>query len=347
MNDASKRRLCVVGDCTILEAMQSIDQGGVGAVCLVDGDGHMLGIVTDGDIRKAILHGVDTKMPLSHIINRNYIYGDVSQSHESHLNKLRQHHRRHLPILDSQGHLVDIVILDEVSFQRIDTLVVLMVGGLGSRLGALTTDCPKPMLKIGNKPILERIIEKFIQQGFYRFVLCVNYKADIIKKYFNDGTDLDVQIMYTEEEQRMGTAGALGLLAEKPTSPFIVMNGDLMTDINYKSLLEFHEQQSSIATMAVRQYDLHIPYGVIEHQGSVISGIKEKPVYSYYINAGIYVLDPKAFDYIPENKYFDMTSLFARFIANKEKTSLFPTCEHWLDIGRPEDYAKANIEYDQ
>lgn len=337
------KNLFIYGDCSILDAMKVIDNGGVGALFVLDDDGHMLGMVTDGDIRKAILRGVDVTSSLLGIINRNYKYGRVGQTPQVYFNILRKIRRRHLPILDEQGKLADIFLLDNYDFYRNDTLVVLMVGGRGSRLGSLTDETPKPMLKIGDKPILEHIIDSFVQQGFYRFVLCVNYKSEIIKEYFKDGSQVGVDITYTEEEKNMGTAGALSLLPERPAKPFIVMNGDLITNFNYEKFLEFHSQQESVATMAARKYDVCIPFGVIKHEGYQISSIVEKPTYEYYVNGGIYILDPMCLNHIPTDSYFDMTALFDRLIAIKEKTAIFPINDYWLDIGRPDDFIKANL----
>lgn len=293
--------LCIIGDCTMIDALKIIDAGGAGVAFALDTTGYLLGILTDGDIRKAILKGAGLTTLISSVINRQYTYGTVGQSRDNYIAILKKIRRRHLPIIDENGVLVDVYILDEMSFERNDTPIALMAGGLGSRLGDLTVNCPKPMLKVGNKPILEHIINGFVRQGFYRFILCVNYKAEIIKEYFNDGRNWGIEISYTEEKKRLGTAGALYFLKEIVDSHLIVMNGDVLTSIDYIKLMEYHIQQNSVATVAIREYELGLSYGVIEHNNYIVSEIKEKPIHRFHINAGIYVLDNICLSYIPSD----------------------------------------------
>ena len=255
------------------------------------------------------------------------------------LNKLKQ-----LPILDHER-IVDLILIDEDSQTSKQNKVLLMVGGLGTRLRPLTDDIPKPMLHVGGKPLLATIIEGFKQYGFTDFILSVNYKKEIIQDYFNDGKEFGATINYIEETKRMGTAGALSLLAERPLSPIIVMNGDLLTQINYEQLMQFHLSQNAVATMCVREYEYQIPYGVIETVEARLTSIKEKPVHKSFVNAGIYILNPEAWDYVPENQFFDMPDLFQRIMDDNKVAAVFPIREYWLDIGRVEDFERANQEY--
>lgn len=203
------------------------------------------------------------------------------------------------------------------------------------------------MLTVGTKPILQTILESFIEHGFHRFYFSVNYKREIIKDYFGNGLEWGVNIQYLDENQRLGTAGALSLFNEKPTKPIIVMNGDILTKINFQQLLQFHEESESMATMCVREYQLQIPYGVVRTEGTRLCSIEEKPTERHFVNAGIYVLNPEVLNYIPENQYFDMPSLFELLINRQEKTNVFPIREYWLDIGKIPDFEKANLEFSE
>ena len=220
-----------------------------------------------------------------------------------------------------------------------------MAGGLGTRLRPLTEDIPKPLLKVGNKPILETIIKNFASHGFVDIVISINYKGDLIKNYFKDGSDLGVNITYVEENKRLGTAGALSLLADTPNEPFFVMNADLLTDVNFSHLMDYHCMGNSTGTMCVREYEYQIPYGVIQMENDCITEIVEKPINKFFVNAGIYVLSSKVFDYIPKDKFYDMPTLFNTLIKEKLKTLSFPIHEYWLDIGRMSDFEQAQSEY--
>lgn len=339
--------LCVFGDCSLLEAIKRLDDGGYGVLFVLDKGDKMIGILTDGDVRKAILNGIELSSPLSHVMNQHFAFGTPDQTREAHINYLRKIQRRHLPILDKQGRLADVLILAEVEFQRDETPVVIMAGGLGSRLAPLTDHCPKPMFRVGDKPILEHILNNFIQHGFYRFFISVNYKAETIEDYFRDGSKLGVDINYVHEPMRMGTAGALSLLADQLHQPFITINGDVLTKVDPKHLLHFHKDHHWIATMGVRKYDIQVPFGVVEHKECSITRIVEKPVHEFYVNAGIYVLDPKCLPYIPKQNYFDMTDLFGKLIADKREAGAFLVMEHWVDVGRIDDLERANTELAQ
>jgi NDP-sugar pyrophosphorylase family protein len=220
-----------------------------------------------------------------------------------------------------------------------------MAGGLVNRLRPLTDECPKPMLKVGNKPLLETIVENFIEYGFHRFYISVNYMADVVESYFGDGSRWGVDIEYLHEEHRLGTAGALSLLPETPTEAILVMNGDLLTKVNFKQLLDFHYGHQAQATMCVREYDFQVPYGVVKIDGQRITSIDEKPIQRFFVNAGIYVLEPEALDLISSNIFFDMTTLFEKLIELKKEPAVFPIREYWLDIGHLADYNRANGEY--
>ncbi|MBE3570567.1 MAG: nucleotidyltransferase family protein [Bacillales bacterium] len=342
------KELLVPPSTSIIETMKNIDHTAAQIALVVDDDFRLLGTVTDGDIRRGILRGISLDDQVTKVMNKNPITMKKGTSKQAIKKMFQEKKLRQLPILNNNNQVVDVifsdVLLDSLSF---DNWVVLMAGGLGTRLLPLTENIPKPMLTVGTKPILQTILESFIEHGFHRFYFSVNYKREIIKDYFGNGLEWGVNIQYLDENQRLGTAGALSLFSEKPTKPIIVMNGDILTKINFQQLLQFHEESESMATMCVREYQLQIPYGVVRTEGTRLCSIEEKPIERHFVNAGIYVLNPEVLNYIPENQYFDMPSLFELLIKRQEKTNVFPIREYWLDIGRIPDFEKANLEFSE
>lgn len=334
---------------TIIKTMEIIDQSSLQFALVVDNERRLLGTVTDGDIRRGILNGFSLDNAIEYVMNRNPLYELEGESHYYYRGILDQKSLKQLPIVNYEKKVCQIVFSDEFDqVSQKENTVVLMAGGLGTRLRPLTEDMPKPMLTIGDKPILETIIESFKSHGFSNFILSVNYKKEIIKDYFQDGRYLGVNISYIDEEKRLGTAGALSLLKEKqPEQPFFVMNGDLLTKINYEQLLEFHNETESFGTMCVREYEYQIPYGVIETKENQLLSIQEKPVHKSFVNAGIYVLNPEALQYVPSNTCYDMPELFNTIMSGKKTVSAFPLREYWMDIGRIDDYERANGEFSE
>ena len=331
---------------TILEAMKIIDATTMQFAAVVDDSMHLLGTVTDGDIRRGILRGLPLESAISEVMNTSPICEPDGKKVVYYKKRMRERKLKQLPVISSERILQCILFSDELELAiKKNNKVVLMVGGLGTRLRPLTDTVPKPMLVVGNKPIVETIIESFKNYGFTNFVLSVNYKKEMIMDYFQDGTHLGVTIEYIEETKRLGTAGALSLLSEKPTEPFFVMNGDLLTKINFEQLLDFHNETDSVATMCVREYEYQIPYGVIETDDHQLLSIVEKPVHKSFVNAGIYVLNPTALNYVPNGEFYDMPELYKKMMNEHDKVSAFPLREYWLDIGRMDDYEKANGDY--
>lgn len=330
------------------QAIETIDASAMQIALVVDDGMHLLGTVTDGDIRRGILRGVTLDQSIGQIMNTQPTVAKADEPREQMLAnmQLRQLHR--IPVVNDQRQIVGIEFIEElIQPSAKENWVVLMAGGLGSRLRPLTDDCPKPMLRVGNKPLLETIIENFTEYGFRNFFISVNYKADMVKDYFGDGARLGVKIRYLEENQKLGTAGALSLLPETPAAPLLVMNGDVLTKVNFRQLLDFHASHHSAATMCVREYDFQVPYGVVRIDRHRIVGIDEKPVQRFFVNAGIYVLNPEVLASIPAGNYFDMPTLFETLIAKEEETVVFPIREYWLDIGQLADYDRANGEFTQ
>ena len=335
--------IIVKASISIHEVLKIIDKSSKQIALVVDEEKKLIGTVNDGDIRRAILNGYSLNDSIENIYFKSPTVASISDTKESiiKLATLKKIHQ--IPLVDDEGKLD---ILDELIEQKIKSnKVVLMVGGLGTRLRPLTENTPKPMLKVGNKPILQTIVEKFAEYGYINIVMCVNYKSDIIQDYFKDGSQFGVNIEYILEEQRMGTAGALSLLKDNQNEPFFVMNGDLLTNVNFEHLHDFHIANNSMGTMCVREYDFQVPYGVVNIENSRILSIEEKPTHKFFVSAGIYMLSPEILEYIPSNQFYDMPTLFERIINENKNAISFPLREYWLDIGRIEEYKKANEEY--
>jgi len=331
---------------SILDALKIIDKSSKQIALVIDENKKLLGTISDGDIRRALLNNVSLENSVKNIYFKTPTVASINDSKEEIINICAVKKLRQIPIIDNNGNLVGLEVLEElVSKDNKQNKVVLMVGGLGTRLKPLTENTPKPMLKVGGKPILQTIVEKFASYGFVNIILCVNYKSNIIEEYFGNGSKYGVNIEYTLEDKRMGTAGALSLLSTKPKEPIFVMNGDLLTNVNFEHLLDYHQCSNSLATMCVREYDFQVPYGVVNINDGKIKTIEEKPVHKFFVSAGIYMLDPKCIDLIPEDEFYDMPTLFEKLIKMGENVLSFPLREYWLDIGRLEEYEKANNEY--
>jgi len=331
---------------TIREALKVIDNGAIKIGVVVDENEKLVGTVTDGDIRRGILKGKSLDDTIEDIYNRDPLVVGENESKKNIIKICKTKKIYQIPVIDAQNRVVSIEILDELLSPEVHlNQIILMVGGLGSRLRPLTEKTPKPMLRVGDKPILQTIVESFANYGYKNIIMCVNYKSHIIQDYFGDGSKFDVNIEYILEEKRMGTAGALSLLTKKPQEPFFVMNGDLMTNVNFEHLHDFHQNHNSIATMCVREYDFQVPYGVVNINKGKIQSIVEKPVHKFFVNAGIYLLNPECLELIPNDQFYDMPSLFEKHIDTGKSTAAFPLREYWLDIGQIDEYEKANNEY--
>lgn len=339
------KEIVITENQTLLETMNVIEKASLQFAIVIDGDDHLLGTVTDGDIRRGILRGEGLEVPISAIMNANPISAKRGQKASEYKKLMKEKKLKQLPIINEANQLIDILFIDKFEAPQNKNQVVLMLGGLGSRLRPLTNDIPKPMLKVGNKPIVETIVDGFKQYGYTNFIFSVNYKKEVIQNHFQAGEAFGVTIEYVEEEKRMGTAGALSLLENRPAQPFFVMNGDLLTQVNFNQLMQFHIEHQAVATMCVREYEFQVPYGVIETAGTDLMSIKEKPVHRSFVNAGIYVLSPEVFDYIPVDTFYDMPTLFEKLIEHGKKTSVFPIHEYWLDIGQVDDFKRANQQF--
>jgi len=341
------KNVVVSPDTTILQTIEVIDRHSLQIALVADEHGRLQGTVTDGDIRRGILRGIPLDKPVSTVMNRDPYVAGAGESIGEIRSRMIARKLRHIPVVDEQYRIIDLYMYDEFEADhKKENWVVLMAGGLGTRLRPLTDHSPKPLLRVGDKPILETILLKFAEYNFERFFLSVNYKAEQIKNYFRDGAKWGVSIEYLEESKRLGTAGALSLLPGIPDKPLIVMNGDLLTKVNFDQLLEFHESNGLPATMCVREFQHQIPYGVVKAEEHRLVDIVEKPVHSYFVNAGIYVLSPEVLRLIPHDTYYDMTTLFETLIRENLGAGIFPIREYWRDIGRMSDFEKANMDYE-
>lgn len=333
---------------TLKDALRVIDSGTMRIALVVDSSSKLLGIINDGDIRRALLKGHELDISIIDIYNKNPTICNSNDSKEKIIQTAIKNRVYQVPIVDDNNKVIDIMDLGRllVNVSR-KNKVVLMAGGLGSRLQPLTNNIPKPLLKVGPKPILHTIIENFANYGFTDIIISVNYKAEMIKNYFKDGSEFGVKIEYIQESKRLGTAGALSLIEEEISEPFFVMNADLLTTVNFEHLLNFHSFGNAMATMCVREYEYQVPYGVIETHDDKITSIVEKPIQKFFVNAGIYLLSPKVLQYIPEDTFFDMPTLFEKLIEKNHDVLSFPIHEYWLDIGRIEEFNRANNEYDE
>lgn len=339
--------LLVLPETSIKDTMAVIDKGVKQIALVVDQNHHLVGTVTDGDIRRAILRGINLDSPIKEAMNKNFKslpYGTKKSDIEIFL---KLGNISQIPLVDEDGVIHDLVTLrDFMKKERLNNLVILMVGGLGTRLFPLTQDTPKPLLKVGGRPILEIIIRQLQSYGFYDFILCVNYKAEQIIEYFGDGKRFGVNIEYIREEKRLGTAGALSLIEKKKiTAPVMVMNGDLLTRLNFKRMLDYHIEGNYLMTIGSTSYEYMVPYGVLQVNDHQVLDIVEKPTQKYFINGGFYVLNPQVVKEIPYNTYYDMTDVIKNVLDQGISVGCFPIREFWLDIGRPADYQRANEEY--
>jgi len=337
---------CVSPAATIEEAIRTIEESSL-QIALVDEGNRLKGTLTDGDVRRALLAGIPLQDSVVRAMNVHPAVASLGDDRKFVILRMRSGQIRQMPILDSAGELVGMEILDELLAPEPQmNPVVIMAGGLGRRLTPLTDQCPKPMLLIGGRPILETILLNFIDYGFKQFYISVNHKADVITQYFGDGTRWGVHVEYIYEDKRLGTAGALSLLPTKPDLPLIVMNADILTKVNFNHLLEYHRAEEASATICVREYEHQVPYGVVRLANCRILEIQEKPVQKFFVNAGIYILDPKIIDIIPKNEYVDMTTVFDRIMKENLATAVFPLCEYWLDIGRHSDLDSAKSDFE-
>jgi dTDP-glucose pyrophosphorylase len=332
-----QRAMLPVG-ATIGQAIANLDEVAVKIVLVVNDSGMLEGTISDGDIRRGLLKGLDLSSPIRNVIHRNALVVSPNMERETVMQLMVANKIQQIPVVDDERHLVGLHLWDKITTPQVHpNIMVIMAGGKGTRLRPHTENCPKPMLEIGGKPMLERIIEQAVADGFKNFIISLHYLGHLIEDYFGNGSSHGINIEYLKEKSPLGTAGCLSLLQKLPDLPFIVTNGDVLTDIRYHEFLEFHNRHEAIGTMAVRQHEIHNQFGVVITKGVEIEGFEEKPIYRSHVNAGIYVLNPSALKYLEYEKHCDMPMLFERIKSNAGKTIVYPMHEPWLDVGRPVD----------
>jgi len=335
--------LTVSPSASLREVLETITRNSRQAVAVEGPDGRLAGLVTDGDLRRALLRGTSLDSAVGEIMNRSPVVAPASTSHAEALALLRRRMMRHLPLVDRDGRLVDLVLLDDLLEPRhLKNHAVLMAGGAGERLRPLTESVPKPLLRVGGKPLLEIMIERLRDAGVREFHLTVHHKSEMVEEQFGDGSRLDVRIHYVREVEPLGTAGALTLLAEPPADPFFLVNGDILTKCDFRGLLDFHCRSGTDMTVGTVRHVSELPYGVLDVRGDRLAAVSEKPRLEFVVNSGIYVVAPSAIDHIPRGRYFDATDLIAALLAAGHPVSTFAIHDYWLDVGRHDDLRKAD-----
>jgi dTDP-glucose pyrophosphorylase len=335
-------------DASIQEAIAKIDKNAKGIVLVINDQSRLIGTITDGDIRRAILAGNDLSSPVSLFLKGREqsrypgpITAPANTPESGLLHLMNARGVSQIPLIDDDGNVADIAFLNEIVKEYDQPLSALvMAGGFGKRLYPLTKEFPKPMLPVGDRPILEFVIEQLKHSGIQHVNMAIHYKGQIIEDHFGDGENFGVAISYIKEEEPLGTIGALGLM-NTSNEPILIINGDILNKIDFRSMAKFHKEQKADLTVAIKKYDFQVPFGVLECDGPVIKHIHEKPLYSFFVNAGIYIVQPGVKEYIPKGKPFDMPDLLKALIRHKHTVVSYPIVEYWLDIGRHDDYQQA------
>jgi dTDP-glucose pyrophosphorylase len=333
--------------------MLQINENQRGIVLVVDDELHLLDTFTDGDLRRAILNRFDLNTPLADLADRRIgsdypepvtvLEGTTEPEVSALMSRLML---RHVPVVDKEGHVKNLIVAGDTasgSPPELPVSALIMAGGLGTRLRPLTDRVPKPLLLVGDKPIMEDTVRQLRDAGVRQLFIATHYKAEAIEEHFGDGSNFDISIDYVKEEQPLGTAGALGLM-EPPTEPLLVVNGDVLTRVNYRAMHAFHQDHKADMTVGLGQYEFQVPYGVVETDGSEIKSLSEKPRIRYFINAGAYLLEPSVLTHIPEGQRFDMTDLIQALMDAGRRVVGFPISEYWLDVGHHGDYEQANTD---
>jgi len=329
----------------IKEAVQVLNEVSLRIVLVTDSTGALMGTISDGDIRRGLLKGLDLASPIESIVHHEALVVPPNLNRDVVVQLMAANKIQQIPIVDEKMHVVGLHLWDQINASTArSNVMVIMAGGKGSRLYPQTENCPKPLLPIAGKPILEHIIERAKVEGFSHFILAIYHLGHMIEEYFGNGDALGVKIEYLREESPLGTAGALSLLNPLPESAFVVTNGDVITDIRYGELLDFHIQHRATATMAVRVHEWQNPFGVVQTQGIEIIGYEEKPVSRSHINAGVYVIEPSAIRYLVKSVPCDMPTLFELLQKEQDKVVAYPIHERWLDVGRPDDLMTASVD---
>ncbi|MFH1115231.1 MAG: nucleotidyltransferase family protein [Pseudomonadota bacterium] len=336
---------------SVVDVMACVDRNGRGIALVVDEDQHLLGTVTDGDLRRAVLKGFNLNGGVSGLLKTPGIQmvdepttASVDTSESELLRIMREKSIRQIPIVDKENHVLGLSVWNDLAVeQEAEITVMIMAGGFGERLRPLTIDVPKPMLPVGDRPILERTVRRLMQSGIRQVNLSTHYKKDVIEGHFGDGSRFGLKISYVPEDEPLGTAGALCMI-DHGNKPVLLINGDILTSVDFRAMLDFHREYGADLTVAVKDYEIEVPYGVVETEGVLIKGLSEKPVIRHFINAGIYIVEPTVCEFVPRGKQYDMTDLIESILLRGYKVVSFPIREYWMDIGHMDNYRQAQID---
>lgn len=335
--------LVLAPSATLREALEAITKNGRQAVFITDEAGRLAGLVTDGDVRRGMLRGASLESPVTEIMNAHPVVTAAPLAGDEAIAFMQRRSIRHLPLLDPERRLVDVVFLDDLLRPApLPNAAVVMAGGAGRRLAPLTETTPKPLLRVGGKPLLEIMVERLRDTGIQDITLTLHYKRHMIEEHFGAGERFGVRIHYKYEEQPRGTAGVLSDLRGAFAAPFLVVNADILTKCDFREMLKFHEATRAVMTVGTVPYTVDLPYGVLEIDGEQLAGVKEKPRLDFVINSGIYVLSPLALETMPAGAVLDMPQLIAGLKAAGHRVVAFPIREYWLDVGRHDDFHKAD-----
>lgn len=342
-------KLCLTPDQPIREGIRRMNQSRLGIILVVNGQRELVGTITDGDVRRAALANTPLDAPIDSMLQQKRgttyakpISAKVGQPSKAYLKLLKQHSILHLPLVDEKKRVVGLAKMEDfIGQSELPVHALLMAGGAGTRLHPLTAETPKPMLPVGDKPLMEIIIRRLSQSGIRNVKISTHHEREKISNHFKDGRDFDVDVSYIDEDRPLGTAGSLGLIKDT-SQTLLVMNGDILTDIDFRSMLAYHREHNADMTVAVRQYDIKVPYGVVTCEDHSVTGIQEKPIFNFFVNAGIYLIEPTVLSSLPKaGQKLEMTDFLNRLVKEKRRVVSFPVLEQWLDIGQPADYQTA------
>jgi dTDP-glucose pyrophosphorylase len=346
MKDVS--RLFVAPESTLRDVLVVSNATRRGIVLVVDGSRRLAGVITDGDIRRAMLENADQATPVAKLLARKGaarpITAPAGAAHAELVDIVRRTGVSQIPLVSAEGAVEGLVAIEDLLAEdELALSAVVMAGGQGTRLHPLTQDTPKPMLPLGDRPLMERIIEQLSSTGIREVNVTTHYLADKITDHFGDGSQFGVRLNYVPEDDQLGTAGGLSLMPT-PETPLLVINGDILTQVNFRAMLQFHREQGAALTLAVRPYEVTVPYGVVHSDGARVREVVEKPTYRHFVNAGIYLLEPAVHALVPKNQRFDMTDLIRAVLGAGKVVASFPIWEYWRDIGQHKDYLAAQAD---
>ena len=339
---SSIKRYCIHQDHTLYECLQCIDRSAAGIVMVVDETFKLIGTLSDGDIRRALLQGYPLDSPLKLHVNQGCFSVSPDENRVKVLDIMQARRFAQVPIVNDEGTVIGIHLLHDILGQKErPNWAVIMAGGKGARLRPYTEHLPKPMLKVAGRPILERIILHLVSHGIKHIFISVNYLAHIIEDFFTDGSHYGCRIEYLREKEILGSGGALSLLPKSPKHPLLLMNGDLIMDVNIAGMFDFHEKHDFHATMGVAPYSHEVPYGCVTIENNQLIALEEKPLLQQIVNAGIYVLSPKAVAAIPASTFYPITDLFNEALTQDKLCGTYQVGNEWLDIGHPQELKQA------